>query len=116
MSIERIPPKPRHRHPELVQSLADALDPSRANDSGPGIPRIREIALSYGNALRIEVIWEKWEGVPHSERGPIILDAYQQKKGDQEMLRITNALGITPLEAGKLNIHTSEGKRNEANN
>ena len=99
MAIHKKKAKPPHSHPELVHALAEYLDQKKSKARGRGIPEIFEISQTYGNSLHVEVVWDRWEGVPHPERGPIILDAYRRKRGDLEMLRITIAQGFTPNEA-----------------
>jgi len=104
MAIHRDKAKPAHNHPELVDALAEYLDEAKGDAKGKGIPEIFETVLTYGNNLNVRVVWDRWEGVPHPERGPIILDAYCQKRGELEMLRITLAQGFTPEEARKFNV------------
>jgi hypothetical protein len=104
MAIHRKKAKPAHNHPDLVTLLVKYLDPKESKAKGEGIPEIYEIAQTYGNSMHVHVIWNQWEGVPHPERGPIILDAYAQARGDLEMLRIAIAQGFTPEEAKRLNV------------
>lgn len=94
MPVKRERAKPPHSHPELVEALANELV---ANSPKPtrDIPDIREEEQTYGGRLHVTVLWEKWAGVPQSERGPIILDAYRTAKGELEMLKITLAQGFT---------------------
>ncbi|MEW6249890.1 MAG: hypothetical protein AB1716_04530 [Planctomycetota bacterium] len=103
MAVKRIPPRPRHNHPDLVSALVEQLK-TQSDRRGPGIADILEQQLTYGNKLSVTVIWDRWEGVGHAERGPIILDAYEKARGAQEMLQVTQALGVTPDEAKRLNI------------
>lgn len=60
-----------------------------------GIPDIQEEEQRYGGWLAVTVLWDRWAGVPMEERGPIILDAYRQARGEEEMLKITLPVGLT---------------------
>ena len=103
MAVTRVPPRPAHNHPELVSELVKELQ-KQSDQRGPGIPDIVEQELTYGNKLQVTVIWDRWEDAGHEERGPIILDAYLKARGPQAMLQVTQALGVTPEEAKRLNI------------
>jgi hypothetical protein len=103
MAVARVAPRPAHNHPELVAELVRELKRSSAK-RGPGIPDILEQELTYGNKLHVTVIWDRWEGIGHQERGPIILDAYLKAHDLSAMLQVTQALGVTPGEAKRLNI------------
>ena len=61
-----------------------------------------EVRLS--NNFRVYVSWDDWASVPETERSEIILEAYKQAKGVPEMLRISVAMGLTPLEAKQLGV------------
>ncbi len=102
MPIETRPARPAHQHPELVAELSAELGKPRPK--GPGIPQIIEQKLAYGNKMDVAVIWDKWADVGHEQRGPIILDAYREQRGDAAMLDIIRAMGFTPEEAKRLNI------------
>lgn len=94
MPVKRISAKPRHNHPELVQALVEELrNPRKIAEEG--IPDIREEEQAFGGRIHVEVIWDLWEGVGQDERGPIILDAYKEARGVEEMLKIAQARGLT---------------------
>ena len=103
MAVARIPPRPAHNHPELVSALVKELQ-SQSDQHGPGIPDIMEQQLTYGEKLHVIVIWDRWMDVGHEERGPIILEAYRKAFDLQRMLQVTQAQGVTPEEAQRLNI------------
>lgn len=54
----------------------------------------------------IIVIWEKWGSISQQDRGRIILDAFKDAHPDEPWrdLEITLALGLTNIEAQKLNV------------
>jgi hypothetical protein len=105
MPLIKTQPKPAHGHPELVNELARELrDPKP--QGGTGVPDIYEERQTFGNHLNVRVVWDKWEGIPHAERGPIILDAYRKARDEVEMLNITLALGLTPDENRRLGVES----------
>jgi hypothetical protein len=86
--------KPPHEHPELVAALADELRNPHTK-GGAGIPDITEESQTFGGRIHVLVLWDRWQGVPQAQRGPIILDAYRQVRGEREMLQISQPLGFT---------------------
>jgi hypothetical protein len=94
MPVRKKVAKPPHNHPELVAALAEELRHPKER-GGPGIPDIQEETQTFGGRIHVLVLWDKWEGVPHPERGPIILDAYREARGEREMLNISVATGFT---------------------
>jgi hypothetical protein len=50
------------------------------------------------------VIWSKWSELEQIVRSRIILDAYEEAVGDQEALKVTVAMGLTPSEAKALGV------------
>ncbi len=95
--------RPRHSRPDLVRTLADELSKT-GTSSDPAIPTIYEEPQPYAGSLHVTVIWSRWAGVPVEQRGAIILDAYQAAGLQDELRRITVALGLTPEEAQNLGI------------
>lgn len=96
-----IPRKPSYYHPEhdeLVGELVRHLRPAE-DDSLPSFPRIIEESVRLSPALRVFVIWDRWQGVQTRERDEIILEAYDQARGRNEMARIAVVRGLTPNEA-----------------
>lgn len=72
-----------------------------------GFPHSRKLSseeVSLSNNFRVYVSWDDWASVPEIERSEIILEAYKQARGVPEMLRISVAMGLTPLEARQLGI------------
>ena len=104
MAIYKKKAKPPHNHPELVSALAGYLDEKKSKARGKGVPDIFEQSQTYGNSLHVRVVWDHWEGIPHPERGPIILDAYRKQRGEREMLKITLVQGFTPEEKKRFHV------------
>lgn len=94
MPVHQKKAKPPHNHPELVVALAEELRNPKPQ-GGAGIPDIQEEVQTYGGRIHVLVLWDRWELVPQPERGPIILDAYREVRGEREMLNISQALGFT---------------------
>lgn len=103
MPRKQEPLKPRHSHPELVNELTEEMHKTGVSQT-PDTPMVYEEPQPYGKNLHVKVIWNRWAGVPVEERGAIILDAYDKAGLQDEMRRITIALGLTPEEAEKLQI------------
>ena len=101
MPRDRKDAKPPHTHPELVEELAKEMKKSGVS-STPTIPTVYEEEQRYSKKLHVSVIWSKWTSVPMEERGAIILDAYVRAGLEEEMRRITVALGLTPEEAERM--------------
>lgn len=80
---------------ELVRHLNNAPDL-------PAFPKIVEEDVPLSNNVRVYVSWDDWASVSETERSEIILEAYQQARGQAEMLRVSIAMGMTPLEAKQL--------------
>lgn len=101
MPRQKLPLRPRHSRPDLVETLVSELGKTGTSPS-PGTPTIYEEPQPYGNKLHVKVIWSNWTGVPVEERGAVILDAYQKAGLNDELRRITVALGLTPEEAERM--------------
>lgn len=50
------------------------------------------------------VIWSRFEGLEQVVRSRIILNAYAAARGEQEALRVTVSMGLTPNEAERMGI------------
>jgi hypothetical protein len=83
------------RLPNLLTELTAELRNSREF----GQPRIEEDYFPRTEAVRVTVIWDKWEPVPDEERAATILQAYEQVEGASFRDRIALAIGLTTPEA-----------------
>ncbi|KYF61797.1 hypothetical protein BE11_08090 [Sorangium cellulosum] len=54
--------------------------------------------------VHLFVIWSKWAGLEQVVRSRIILDAYEEWKGEQEALQVTVSMGLMPEEAKTMGI------------
>lgn len=93
------PEHPDHRRfvDELVRHLRNEADL-------PPMPRIIEEDDPLSKNMHVYVLWDAWSSVSERERSEIILEAYAEARSQLEMLRITIAMGLTPLEAKKVGI------------
>jgi hypothetical protein len=101
MPIKKISAKPSHNRPDLVKILVKELQVA-GESSSPDTPNIYQEELRYTDSLQVTVVWNRWSEVPVEDRAEIILDAYHDAGMDDEMRRITVALGVTPEEAAVL--------------
>ena len=98
---KRLGPKNHPEHDRFVAELARHL--TGAPDL-PEFPKIVEEEVRLSDNFRVYVSWDDWASVPETERSVIILEAYRQARGMPEMLRISVAMGLTPMEAKQLGI------------
>jgi hypothetical protein len=86
---------PRIRFPDLVAELSAELKNSRES----GQPMIDEQHFPRTKAVRVTVIWDKWEPLSDEDRYETILQAYEQAEGKDFRDRIALAIGLTVPEA-----------------
>lgn len=85
---------PRSRFGDLVDELAEELKTNRES----GQPLIDEQHFPTG-AVRVAVLWDRWDHVPQEDRTAIILRAYEKAEGQEFRDRIALAYGLTIPEA-----------------
>jgi hypothetical protein len=81
---------------DLRKSLVARLK-SEKNIEGPGSPGsplIFQIPIELSEKYDLLVVWEEWNDVRSDDRTALILDAFEEEKGN-----ISQALGITYAEA-----------------
>jgi hypothetical protein len=86
--------QPRRPVIDLADRLADELKNARES----GQPVIEEQQFPSG-VIRVTVIWDKWDRLPHEDRTATILRAYEKAEGPDYRRKITLATGLTVLEA-----------------
>jgi hypothetical protein len=86
--------------PNLLTELVNELKAS--HDAGQ--PLIEEHVFPKTNAVRVTVIWDKWDAVPDEDRSTLILQAYEQAEGKAFRDRIALAIGFTVPEAVELGL------------
>ena len=103
MPVRRNPPERGHQRPGLVNQLEKELKKPQPEGT-PGAPLIIEDEQRGTGNLHVHVIWDAWEDVLPTERGAIILHAYERARGKDIVLKIHVAMGVTPTEAQHLGI------------
>lgn len=93
--IRRSPEQQPIRFPDLLVDLEAELKSSHE----AGQPLIEEHVFPKTNAVRVTVIWDKWDAVPDEDRTSIILQSYEQVEGKSFRDRIALAIGLTVPEA-----------------
>jgi hypothetical protein len=103
MPVIRKPASGPNKHELLVDALKRELQRNRK--SGPrSAPIVVEEEVRGSRNLHVTVIWDRWEGIAPEDRGQVILDAYSEGRGADEMLRVSVALGLTHEEAKRLGV------------
>lgn len=87
------PPR-RGRH-----DLSDALIEELKRNRESGQPIIDEQHFPATNTIRVNVIWDRWDGVSYDDRVATIFDAYREAEGQEACDRIAMAMGLTVPEA-----------------
>lgn len=83
----------------LRAELVDEL----TNPKSSGEPDI-VIERPNPSTSHVFVIWSRWRKLEQTVRSRIILDAYREAVGDEEALKVTVAMGLTPSEAKRLGV------------
>src|SRR5438045_3177429 len=83
------------RFPSLVAELAHELRQSHES----GQPVIDEQHFSRTGKMRVTVLWDKWDDVPHEDRAETILKAYEDAEGKDVRQNLALAVGLTVPEA-----------------
>jgi hypothetical protein len=78
-----------------VKELADELK----HDSESSQPVIDEQHYAGTEKIRVNVLWDKWDNVPHEERPDVILKAYETAEGKKARENVALAVGMTFPEA-----------------
>jgi hypothetical protein len=89
---------PELRTGEIHKELADKLAAELKNSKAYGQPLIFEETYRTGK-VRVNVIWDAWNGMPLQQRSATILRAYEVAEGKESRDRIALANGLTVPEA-----------------
>jgi hypothetical protein len=84
-------------------SLRADLKGELQNPKDSGEPEI-VIERPNPSTTHLYVIWSKWNGFEQMVRSRIILEAYHEARGEEESVKVTVAMGLTPSEADRLGI------------
>ncbi len=80
---------------ELTRELADELKLEKQF----GQPLIEEEHYDLTGLIRVNVLWDRWQNIPHEYRSSVILNAYKIAESKEFADRITLATGLTFPEA-----------------
>jgi hypothetical protein len=101
MPLKQMNPARSADHDALVGQLAQEwLHP----DPKATEPVIIEESRTRGASTYVYVVWSAWPSLSRDMRGEIIMDAAEKVKSQQELLKITVAMGLTPDEADRFGI------------
>ena len=92
------------QHPDHDKLVAELVRHVRGEPELPAFPKIVEEEVRLADNFRVYVSWNDWASVSETERAEIILEAYKEARGVPAMLRISAAMGLTPLEARQLGL------------
>lgn len=95
---------PSNRHPEHDALVDELVRHLKDEPNLPEVPRIIEETVPLSPSIRVYVLWDEWKSVRDVERSEIILEAYDKARGREDMLKISVASGLTPLEAQQLGL------------
>lgn len=97
--LERRQPSPSAR--VLIQRLAAEWKDANSTASQPIILEERNGAQ---RPVHVYVVWDEWSDLGGVERSEIVMEAFEQRYGREEVLNVTVAMGLTTAEAERLNI------------
>jgi len=101
-------PRTKHNLEELPRSadtsLADELAAELKHSRLAAQPIIDEYTFPKTNAIRVQVIWDKWDALTDTERTAAILMAYRTAEESDYFDRIALAIGLTVPEACELGL------------
>lgn len=80
---------------DLVMALVEELKSNRES----GQPVIHEHHFSRTGKMKVTVLWDRWENVPHEERAEIIRKAYTEVDGADCEAKLALLVGLTFPEA-----------------
>jgi hypothetical protein len=94
------------RVPEHARELRTRLAQELGGQETAGQP-IVYLEPTLEAPTRVVVVWDEWRELSLEDRSRIILDAYHDASGDEAMLRIVVAMGLTSPEAERMGIPTT---------
>lgn len=92
----------------VVEELKNRLIEELRSDAPSREPYIIIEEKGPGRPVYIYVIWAKWGELSFEERASIILSAYEEVEGVEQVLEVGMALGLRPDEAPRFGIEPKE--------
>jgi hypothetical protein len=62
------------------------------------------IERPHPTTTHLFVIWSLFDGLEQVVRSRIVLDAFEEVRGEREALNVTVSMGLTPAEASRMGI------------
>jgi hypothetical protein len=99
-----MPVKPLHPRKSSAagQELKRLLVQEWRENNATGQPVI--LIEDTGRATHVFVVWDQWSALTREERSEVIMEAYEEVVGLDKSFNVTVALGLTPVEAERMNI------------
>jgi hypothetical protein len=93
----------RHADDEQYQKLRARLVAEWSRKKGPRpLPDILEEKDARGRIVHVTVTWDAWADLDAQTRSEIIVDAFQEVKGEAAIVDLALAMGLTSAEADRL--------------
>ena len=86
------------RYQELKTRLVDEWSGRSGSEPAPDILEEQD----RGRVVHVTVTWDEWADVDAQTRSEIIVDAFQAVKGEQAIVDLALAMGLTSVEAARL--------------
>ena len=102
MPVRKINTRNVPQHRQLVSRLS--AEWTRAGGGSAAEPVILEEENGRGDVVHVYVVWSDWAQLPRERRGEVIMDAAEQVKSLEDVLKITIAMGLTPDEADRFRL------------
>jgi len=96
--------KLHQEHPDHQAMLEIMIRHLKDKGGDEKFPRIIEDENSLTKSMNVYVFWDRFGSMTIQERAELILEAYENAKGQAEALRISVAMGLTPLEEQTLGL------------
>lgn len=88
--------------PDEADLRAELISELRApNESGEPVIVIER---SRPSSIHLFAVWSRFEEVEQYVRSRVLLDAFKEAKGEDEALKVTVSMGLTPVEAQRMGI------------
>jgi len=89
----------------LLEPLIEEMRKKEERGAGPKI-----IVEGYEKKgpLHVYVVWDQWKDISLQERSRLIMEAFRQVEPEEDFLRDTIAMGLTPDEAPRYGIEVEK--------
>lgn len=109
MPVRRVKLGDRIEDSERLRSLQRQLEAEWSGAETPEPrPDITEEIDRQSRVLRVRVVWDAWSDVPADVQSEMIVRALRQKHGEDAVLHLSIALGLTIREAKSAGLASNE--------